>query len=101
MEGKDDVIVISLGSLVKGGDMTQNVQISDEDTVYVASAGMCYVTGEVKQPGTYPCGEGATVLKLVTLAQGFSGKLLSPALILSGWLTIKRIFWKKLVLTPR
>jgi polysaccharide biosynthesis/export protein len=74
VEGKDDVIVINLGSLVKGGDMTQNVQISDEDTVYVASAGMCYVTGEVKQPGTYPCGEGATVLKLVTLAQGFSGK---------------------------
>lgn len=74
VEGKDDVIVINLVSLVKGGDMTQNVQISDEDTVYVASAGMCYVTGEVKQPGTYPCGEGATVLKLVTLAQGFNGK---------------------------
>jgi polysaccharide biosynthesis/export protein len=74
VDGKDDVIVINLVSLVKGGDMSQNVQIGDEDTVYIASAGMCYVTGEVGQPGTYPCGEGATVLKLVTLAHGFNGK---------------------------
>jgi polysaccharide biosynthesis/export protein len=74
VDGKDDVTVINLVSLVKGGDMSQNVQISDEDTVYIASAGMCYVTGEVGSPGTYPCGEGATVLKLVTLARGFNGK---------------------------
>jgi polysaccharide biosynthesis/export protein len=66
--------VINLVNLVKGGDMSQNVQINDEDTVYIASAGMCYVTGEVGQPGTYPCGEGATVLKLVALAHGFTGK---------------------------
>jgi len=74
VKGKTDVIVINLVSLVKGGDMTQNVQINDEDTIYIASSGMCYVTGEVKSPGTYPCGEGATVLKLVTLAHGFTGK---------------------------
>ena len=73
-EGKDDVIVINLVNLVKGGDMSQNIQINDEDTVYIASAGMCYVTGEVGKPGTYPCGEGATVLKLVALAHGFTGK---------------------------
>lgn len=74
LDGKDDVIVINLVSLVKGGDMGQNVQINDEDTIYIASAGMCYVTGEVGKPGTYPCGEGATVLKLIALAQGFNGK---------------------------
>jgi polysaccharide biosynthesis/export protein len=73
-DGKDDVIVINLVSLIKGGDMGQNVQINDDDTVYIASAGMCYVTGEVGSPGTYPCGEGATVLKLVALAHGFTGK---------------------------
>lgn len=71
---KDNVIVINLVSLVKGGDLSQNIQINDEDTVYISGAGMCYVTGEVGTPGTYPCGEGATVLKLVTLAKGFTGK---------------------------
>jgi len=71
---KDKVIPINLSSLVKGGDLEQNIQISDEDTVYVSEAGKCYVTGEVSTPGTYPCGEGMTVLKLVALAQGFTGK---------------------------
>jgi polysaccharide biosynthesis/export protein len=74
MGDKDTVIPINLTSLVKGGDLEQNVQINDEDTVYISGAGMCYVTGEVKTPGSYPCGEDTTVLKLVTLAQGFSGK---------------------------
>jgi polysaccharide export outer membrane protein len=71
---KDTVIAINLTSLIKGGNLEQNVQINDEDTVYVSGAGKCYVTGEVSTAGTYPCGEGMTVLKLVTLAQGFTGK---------------------------
>jgi polysaccharide biosynthesis/export protein len=71
---KDTVISINLTSLVKGGDLGQNIQINDEDTVYISKAGMCYVTGEVGNPGTYPCGEGTTVLQLVALAKGFTGK---------------------------
>ena len=71
---KDTVIAINLGSLIKGGDLGQNIQINDEDTVYVSGAGKCYVTGEVDTPGTYPCGEGTTVLKIVALARGFTGK---------------------------
>jgi polysaccharide biosynthesis/export protein len=71
---KDTVISINLSSLVKGGDLSQNIQINDEDTVYISGAGKCFVTGEVNTPGTYPCGEGATVLKIVALAKGFTGK---------------------------
>lgn len=71
---KDTVIPINLASLVKGGDLEQNIQINDEDTVYVSGAGKCYITGEVDTPGTYPCGENTTVLKLVALAKGFTGK---------------------------
>jgi polysaccharide biosynthesis/export protein len=71
---KDTVISINLSSLVKGGDLSQNIQINDEDTVYISEAGKCFVTGEVNTPGTYPCGEGATVLKIVALAKGFTGK---------------------------
>ncbi len=71
---KDTVIPLNLTSLVKGGDLTQNIQINDEDTVYISGAGKCYVTGEVDTPGNYPCGEGSTVLKVITLAKGFTGK---------------------------
>ena len=71
---KDTVIAINLGSLIKGGDLGQNIPINDEDTVYISGAGKCYVTGEVDTPGTYPCGESTTVLKIVALAKGFTGK---------------------------
>ncbi len=67
---KDTVISINLTSLVKGGDLGQNIQINDEDTVYISRAGMCYVTGEVGNPGTYPCGEGTTVLQAGGPCQG-------------------------------
>jgi polysaccharide export outer membrane protein len=72
--GRDTIIPIDLLSLIEGGDLSQNLAIQDGDTVVVSKAGMCYVTGEVEQPGSYPCGEGATVLKLVALANGFTGK---------------------------
>lgn len=69
-----DVIFIDLNSLIEKGDLSQNKQILDGDTVNISKAGMCYVTGEVKNPGTYPCGEGTTVLKIIALSGGFTGK---------------------------
>ncbi len=60
--------------MIEGGDLSQNVRIRDGDTVVISKSGMCYVTGEVKKPGSYPCGERSTVLKLVALANGFTGK---------------------------
>lgn len=71
---EETVIPIDLISLVEKGDLRQNVTIQDGDTVYISKAGMCFTTGEVKKPGTYPCGEGSTVLKLIALSSGFSGK---------------------------
>lgn len=68
------VIVIDLRALIEEGDLSQNVVISDGDSVFVSKAGMCYITGEVKDPGTYPCEDNATVLKLVALSGGFTGK---------------------------
>ncbi len=74
-QGKNEkLIVIDLKALIETGDLSQNMMISDGDTVFVSKAGMCYITGEVKNPGTYPCGDRATVLKLVALSGGFTGK---------------------------
>jgi len=70
----NDVILIDLKSLVEGGDLSQNIPILDGDTLYVSRAGMCYVTGEVKSPNAYKCGDSITVLKLITLAGGFTGR---------------------------
>ncbi|MHB8790325.1 MAG: SLBB domain-containing protein [Desulfobulbaceae bacterium] len=72
--GKDHVIQVDLKSLIEGGDMKQNIDIRDGDTIYVGKAGMCYVTGEVQSPNAYKCSDNMTVLKLITLAGGFTGK---------------------------
>ena len=73
-DGKQEVIVLNLKSLVEGGDVNQNISIHDGDTVYISEGGKCYVTGEVSKPNGYPCTQGATVLQLITLAGGFTGK---------------------------
>ena len=74
VDGKNKVIEINIKSLTQGGDMSQNIPIRDGDTVYIGKAGMCYVTGEVKEPDAYRCEDDATILKLITLAGGFTGK---------------------------
>lgn len=74
VNGKNKVISVNIKSLTLGGDMSQNIPIREGDTVYISKAGMCYVTGEVKDPDAYPCDGDATILKLITLAGGFTGK---------------------------
>ena len=69
----NEVILVDLKKLVEGGDLSQNIGIQDGDTVYVGKAGMCYVTGEVKAPNAYKCSDNITVLKIITLAGGFTG----------------------------
>jgi polysaccharide export outer membrane protein len=72
--GGNALIPIDLISLIEKGDLTQNIPLFDGDTVVISKAGMCYVTGEVKTPGSYACGDNSTVLQLITLANGFTGK---------------------------
>ena len=72
--GKSEVILIDLISLIKKGDLSQNPQLVDDDTIYITKSGNCYVTGQVKTAGAYPCDKSSTVLKLIALAGGFSGK---------------------------
>ncbi len=74
VDGKSTMISVNIKSLTEGGDMSQNIPIREGDTVYITKAGMCYVTGEVKDPDAYPCEGEATILKLITLAGGFTGK---------------------------
>ncbi len=68
------VIVVDLLALIEQGDLSQNILIKDGDTVFISKAGMCFITGEVERPGTYSCGEGTTVLRLIALSGGFTGK---------------------------
>jgi len=67
---------VDLWRLVQKGDLSQNLMIKHEDTIVVPAGGelqnAVYVMGEVVKPGVYAQPESLTLLKLVTLAGGFT-----------------------------
>ena len=73
---------VDLWRLLQKGDLSQNLTIRHEDTIVVPSGGelqnAVYVMGEVTKPGIYSQPEALTLLKLVTLAGGFT-KYASPS----------------------
>jgi len=82
-DDKEKVIEIDLKSLVAGGDLSQNILVQENDSIYVSKSGMCFITGEVMKPGTYPCSSDTTVLKLVAVAGGFTGKANKSAIAIT------------------
>jgi len=70
---KDEIIRVNLRKLLEG-DMSQNIVLQPNDTVYVPKAEYFYVFGEVKKPGKYILEKGITVLKAITIAGGTTEK---------------------------
>ena len=66
------IIEIDISKLIEQGETSLNISIKDGDSIYVAKAGVFYVTGEVKNPGSYKYELNTTVLKAITLAGGLS-----------------------------
>ena len=69
-----EVIKIDLKKLVEEGDTTQNILISNGDSIFISRMEKIYVTGEVKYAGAYPYEEGLTVIKAITNARGFTDR---------------------------
>jgi polysaccharide export outer membrane protein len=70
----EKVITIDLRKLIEEGDTSADIPLMDNDNVYIAKAGVFYITGEVKKPDAYKYEEGTTVIKAVTMAGGFTDK---------------------------
>lgn len=73
-EHRQEVIKINLQKLVEEGDSSQNILISDGDSIFISKMEKIYVTGEVKSARAYPYEEGLTVIKALTNAGGFTDK---------------------------
>jgi polysaccharide export outer membrane protein len=54
------------------GGATTGGEIHDGDSIFIASAGRLFITGEVRRPGEYRFEEGTTTNRAVTLAGGYS-----------------------------
>lgn len=73
--GQQQIITVDVKKLIEDGDAASNIPILGGETVAVAKGEppVCYITGQVKKPGAYPWTKNATVLKMVSLASGFTG----------------------------
>lgn len=69
-------IPVDLQRLIQKGEVAQNLMIRHEDSVVVPDGGdmqnSVFIMGEVGKPGAYPRVEALTMMKLITLAGGFT-----------------------------
>ncbi len=71
-----EVITINLADLMEG-DLVQNIELQDGDTIYVPKAQHYYVFGQVKNPGQFKYQKDTTVLKAITTAGSLTEKAAS------------------------
>jgi polysaccharide biosynthesis/export protein len=57
---------------IQAGDLTKNVLLRPNDTVFVPLAPKVFVSGEVRNPGAYPFAPGTTVRQAISLAGGLT-----------------------------
>jgi len=73
-DGKLRTLDIDFMAIMESGDVSLDVPVYDGDSLYVTKAGLIYVTGEVRKPDAYKLSDGATVIKAIARAGGFTDK---------------------------
>ena len=64
-------ITINLNTLLKEGDLSQNIALQNKDTVFVPQADQIFVFGEVANPGPYKLRtKNVSVVEAITMAGG-------------------------------
>lgn len=72
--GGKGISEINLARLLREGDMSLNLPISDGYVLFIPKADMFYIHGEVKGSGYYKLEEGTTFLKAIIMAGGVTNK---------------------------
>jgi polysaccharide export outer membrane protein len=68
-----ELIKVNIGALYKG-HLDQNQRLEPGDIVNIPRAGIFFVAGEVKTPGSFPLKDGTTLRQAISLAQGMTYK---------------------------
>ncbi len=67
------IFLVDLDELAKGGSGNDlNMEIKSGDVIYVPEAGMIYVDGAVRKPGTYPMKKKMSIPEAIVAAGGFA-----------------------------
>lgn len=75
LSGKKEIknITVNLDRLLNQGDMTQNIPLQDQDTVFVPQADQIFIFGEVAKPGPYRLqSKNVSVVEAITMAGGLT-----------------------------
>jgi len=69
-QGDKKVVLVDLKELIDDGLAILNVEINGGDVIFVPEAGMFFVDGAVRRPGSYPLRRQTTLLEAVQTAGG-------------------------------
>ena len=72
-DGTADVQRVDVKAL-QSGALSQNYALRDGDTIFLPSAEIIYVYGEIKSPGAHPIKSGTTVLQVLSIAGGVTDR---------------------------
>lgn len=68
----DEKQKVDLVSLLREGDISQNVPIADGDVVFVPRMDVFYIYGEVQKPGVFRLERGMTVMQALSVGGGLT-----------------------------
>jgi polysaccharide biosynthesis/export protein len=71
LKGQPDVIMVDLDRLIREGNVQLNIEINGGDVVFIPEAGVFFVDGAVKRPGTYDIKHHTTIREAIVEAGGF------------------------------
>ena len=71
-DGKTTSREIDIPSMLRTGDLSQNLALEPGDTVFVHRAPMVYVYGEVQKGGAYRLENGMTVMQALAMSGGIT-----------------------------
>lgn len=66
------IFLIDLDDVIKGGRTELNIEIKSGDVIFVPLAGMIYVDGAVRKPGSYPIKDKMSIQEAIAAAGGFT-----------------------------
>jgi polysaccharide export outer membrane protein len=72
-DAEAEVVRVDVKAL-QSGALSQNYLLRDGDTIFLPTAEIIYVSGQVKTPGALPIKGGTTVLQVLALAGGVSDR---------------------------
>jgi polysaccharide export outer membrane protein len=72
-DAEAEVLRVDIKAL-QSGALSQSYPLRDGDTIFLPSAEIIYVSGQIKSPGAYPIKSGTTVLQALSLAGGVTDR---------------------------